>query len=86
MNDTTKKVALATVEHKPGALRLDLYPLLVYAPKQWGEGVRVASNGARATEIAETLAAAGPAEAVARHFGVTLEELGQAARYVAQNP
>lgn len=76
----------ATVLHKPGAVRLDAYPLLCYAPGQWGPGIRVASNGAEVADICAALAeSAGNAAAVADRFGVTADEVYQAARYALES-
>jgi hypothetical protein len=49
------------------------FPHLVYAPVQWGDGVRVGSNGALATTVAAA-AVAMPIEAAARHSRVTPRE------------
>jgi uncharacterized protein (DUF433 family) len=73
----------ATVLNKPGAVTLDDYPLLCYAPAQWGPGVRVASNGVEVAAVADALAGGRPAEAVASQFGVTPEEAAEAGRYAS---
>ena len=49
------------------------YPHLVYAPAQWGDGVRCGSNGAFATDVAED-AARMPIERVAKIHSITLRE------------
>jgi hypothetical protein len=59
------------------------YPHLTYAPSQWGEGVRCASNGIPVSQIAEEcgdhlgfnlLTAAGA-------YGISIDELFQALKY-----
>jgi hypothetical protein len=59
------------------------YPHLTYAPGQWGEGVRVASNGIPIAQIAEEcgdhlgfniLTAAGA-------YGISIDELFEALKY-----
>jgi hypothetical protein len=60
------------------------YPHLVYAPAQWGEGVRVASNGAHADRIGSGVAEH-PLPHVALVSGVTLEEALDCYRYAFDN-
>jgi hypothetical protein len=60
------------------------YPHLVYAPAQWGEGVRIASNGAKASYVAVSVADGPITRAAARH-GVSLEEALDAFKYVREN-
>ena len=47
------------------------YPHLVYAPAQWGEGVRTEINGTRVAAVA-SMAALQCRSATAQTFGVTL--------------
>lgn len=60
------------------------YPHLVYAPAQWGEGVRCGSNGIRATAVADT-AQHDPIEQVAADYGVSLHEVVDSLRYARAN-
>ncbi len=68
------------------------YPHLVYAPLQWGEGVRVASNGASVQEIAEWAnGASADAELVyivdeiAKRFSIAWKELFESLLYARAN-
>jgi hypothetical protein len=56
------------------------YPHLTYAPGQWGDGVRVASNGKAVWEIAET-AQSVPIERTADMYGVSVMEAAEAFSY-----
>jgi hypothetical protein len=56
------------------------FPHLTHAPRQWGEGVRVASNGAPAAHVAASVAD-GPIARAAKRHGVSLEEALDAYRY-----
>jgi hypothetical protein len=71
----------ALVTHRDGSLRLDDFPELAYSPKQWGEGVRVASNGAPVEMIAADLADS-TAEEVAREYEVSVEAVAQAVAFL----
>jgi hypothetical protein len=63
------------------------YPRLTHAPAQWGEGVRVASNGKPADEIARACEAEVQHLAdVAVHYDITLAELFDALRWVLDHP
>lgn len=67
------------VAHKPGAPRLDGFPLLAHAPAQWGPGVRTEDNG---TPVAHIVAAhAGDFAATAARFGTTEQHVRQAIAY-----
>ncbi len=78
----------ASVEHRPGAIRLDGFPLLTHAPEQWGEGVRTEDNGTpvdaifaayhRAPEIDQF-------ESIAVRFGTTEAHVRQAVAYTIAN-
>jgi hypothetical protein len=61
---------------------LTRYPRLTHAPDQWGEGVRVASNGAAVAEIALTCEEQLSDLAIAAgHYQITLAELFDALLY-----
>ena len=67
-----------------GDMDLRAYPLLAYAPRQWGPGVRVASNGEDVTELAVKAQVLGIVSMLERHAAdsnVTLAELFDAIRY-----
>lgn len=85
IQDIIKSVAVtgsATVLHKPGAVRLDDYPLLVFAPIQWGQGVRTENNGTPVADIAVAFAEVGGTyAAMAERFGVTEDHVHQALKY-----
>jgi hypothetical protein len=69
----------AQVTHKPGALRLDGFPLLVHSPAQWGPGVRTEDNGTPVESIAA--AHAGDFAATATKFGTSEKHVRQAVAY-----
>jgi hypothetical protein len=71
----------AQVTHLDGSLRLDDFPELVYAPEQWGEGVRVASNGVLAEELVADLANS-TAGVVAKEHEVSIEAVAQAVAFL----
>ena len=56
------------------------FPHLVYAPNQWGDGVRCGSNGACAQHVA-AMAAEFPIEEAAEEYGVSLAEALDALRW-----
>jgi hypothetical protein len=60
------------------------YPHLVYAPAQWGQGVRVASNGAAIAPIA-ACAAERPIEYAATIYGISPTAVLDALRYARAN-
>ena len=60
------------------------YPHLVYAPAQWGPGVRVASNGADVQRVAWATADY-PIERVTDEYGVSFNEATEALRYARAN-
>jgi hypothetical protein len=73
----------------PGVVDLTGYPNLTYAPSQWGDGVRVASNGYRVEEIARAADDEGLVDGcrlVARRFGLSSSELYDALRYAHDHP
>jgi hypothetical protein len=58
------------------------YPHLTYAPAQWGEGVRIASNGINAAAlVVEGAMILNAIDDFAAQNGVTLAELFDAIRY-----
>jgi hypothetical protein len=63
-----------------GSVDLTGIPHLVYAPAQWGEGVRCGSNGALAIDVAED-AAKMPIERAAAIHSVSVQEALDALRY-----
>lgn len=85
------------VVHKPGAVRLDGYPLLVYAPLQdshnhpdfakphdptvHGPTIRVENNGTPVSVICQELAVNPDVEAVAAKYSTTAEHVRQAHDY-----
>jgi hypothetical protein len=69
------------VLHKPGAIRLDNYPLLVYAPTQWGEGIRTEDVGASVEDICLALSEGQGVHDVAKRFETTPAHVVQAAVY-----
>jgi hypothetical protein len=80
---SVKVTGSATVLHKPGAARLDRWPLLVHAPSQWGPGIRCECNGATVEDIAVECAANPDLDSVAAKFGVTADHVSQALDYAA---
>lgn len=85
--DLSKLVTVAgsaSVLHKPGAVRLDDYPKLVFAPTAYGPGIRTEDHGVKVEDIANAFAEmSGNAEIVAERFGTTLEHVADAVRYAA---
>ncbi len=76
------------VEKPADAIDLTGYPKLTYAPFQYGEGVRVASNGVLVNEVAN--AAIGSSlthgiEQLARQFDLTWDELFDSLLYARAN-
>jgi uncharacterized protein (DUF433 family) len=81
--DKVKLVATAEVLHKPGVNKLTGYPHLVYAPAQYGPGVRTENNGTPVADIAAEISVNPDVDAVAAKFGVTVEHVHDALRYAA---
>ncbi len=67
--------------HKPGAVRLDGYPHLVYAPIFHGPGIRTEDKGVKVEDIAAEFAVNPSYEGVAAKFGTTAEHVADAIRY-----
>jgi hypothetical protein len=73
------------VLNKPGAVKLDGFPRLAYAPGQWGPGVRTEDKGVPVAEIATAFAtASGNPGAVAKQFNTTEAHVMDAVRYAEQ--
>jgi hypothetical protein len=63
------------------------YPRLTIAPAQWGEGVRVASNGKAVDEIARACGhEVKHLVDVAAHYQINMAELFDALRWVLDHP
>jgi hypothetical protein len=75
-----------SVTAKPGAFKLDhvKYPLLVYAPLQWGPGIRTEDNGTLVHDIAVASSTVTDYDALARQFGTTGEHVRQAIAYALE--
>jgi uncharacterized protein (DUF433 family) len=76
-----KVAGTASALHKPGAVRLDGYPLLVHAPRQWGDGVRTENNGTPVADVCAAVAEEPDLERLADRFGITTDHVEQALRY-----
>lgn len=73
----------ASCTRPPAAIDLSDYPCLTIAPEQYGPGVRTATNGVLAFEIADSYARSGDLAAVAAQFGIDPETLMQAVLWAA---
>jgi hypothetical protein len=85
--DLTKLVkvqATANVLHKPGAVRLDGYPCLCFAPKQHGDGVRTEDNGTLVADIATAACETPDYEQLAKRFKTSPAHISDAIRYAAE--
>lgn len=69
------------VAHADGVVRTDGFSLLVYAPAQWGEGVRTEDNGTPVAAIVAASADDPDRESLARRFGTTVAHVKQALAY-----
>ena len=69
---------------RPGSISLDAYPLLTFAPEQYGKGIRIEDNGTTVAEIAEAFAVQPDAAAVAQKFATTADHDRQAIDYAVQ--
>jgi len=72
------------VTHKPGAVRLDAYPLLAYAPAQHGPGIRTEDKGIPVADIVAKVAELPSFDALAAHFGTTADHVAQALAYAVE--
>jgi uncharacterized protein (DUF433 family) len=79
-------IAHATAEHREGAVRLDGFPLLAYAPDQHGPGVRTEDKGVLVSEIVAASADQPDHAALAARFGTTADHVKQALAYALFNP
>jgi uncharacterized protein (DUF433 family) len=78
---TLKISGTAEVLHKPGAVKLDGFPLLAYAPAQHGPGVRTEDVGASVADIATEYAVNPSVGAVAAKYGTTEAHVVDALKY-----
>ena len=70
--------------HSDRAVDLARYPNLTYAPAQWGDGVRTATQGTPVAEIAKAVQESGLMHAIdvaAASAAIPLDELLDAIRY-----
>jgi hypothetical protein len=74
----------ATCLHKPGVELLAGYPLLVFAPLQYGPGIRTENNGTPVSAIVDELAMGLSYEAVAEKYGVSPAHIEDAVRYATK--
>lgn len=74
----------ATALHKPGAVRLDGYPLLTYAPRQHGDRICTEDNGTPVEKIASAAAETPDYEALAKKFKTTPDHVSDAIRYAVE--
>ena len=82
---TVKVKGTVEVLHKPGAVKLDGFPGLCYAPGQWGPGIRTENNGTPVADIATAYSEmSGNTDAVAAKFGVTVDHVVDAVKYAMQ--
>jgi len=74
------------VTAKPGAIKLDhvKYPLLVYAPLQWGPGIRTEDVGALVYDIAVASSTVIDYDVLAAKFATTGEHIRQAIAYALE--
>ena len=72
---------VASVTHKPGAIQLGAFPLLVYAPAQHGPGIRL-DNGESVEEIFKAAKAGKTLADLSRQFKTTELHIKQAIAYV----
>lgn len=76
-----KVTGQARVLHKPGAVRLDDYPRLVYALAQWGPGVRTEDKGVPVEDIARAVAGGASLDEAVAQFGTTPDHVADAVKY-----
>lgn len=74
----------ATCLHKPGVELLDGYPHLVFAPLQYGPGIRTENNGTPVADLVNDLALGLSYDAVAEKHGVTHAHIEDAVRYATK--
>lgn len=73
----------ASVLHRPGAIRLDGYTLLVHAPDQHGPGIRTEDNGTHVADLCAALAETPNLEVVAKRFNTSSSHVEQALAYAS---
>jgi hypothetical protein len=66
---------------RPNAIKLDAYPLLVFAPEQYGKGIRTEDNGTPVSDIAIAYSVNANAEAIAAQFATGVGHVLQAIQY-----
>jgi uncharacterized protein (DUF433 family) len=76
-----KIVGTADCVARPGSVRLDEFPLLVFAPEQFGLGIRTEDKGVSVAQIAEAFAVNPNANAIAAQFATTVDHIADAIRY-----
>ena len=79
--EDVKVTGTAAVLHAPGAVRLDDYPHLVFAPLQHGPGIRTEDNGTAVADIAAAAAETPDYAALAARFRTTADHVADAIRY-----
>jgi hypothetical protein len=66
---------------RPGSVRLDDYPLLTFAPEQYGKGIRTEDNGTTVAAIAEAFALNPNIYAIATQFATSVNHVADAIKY-----
>jgi len=66
---------------RPGSVSLDAYPLLTFAPEQYGKGIRTEDKGVSVAEIAEAFAVNPNIYAIATQFATTVNHVADAIKY-----
>jgi hypothetical protein len=83
--ESVKLAGSAEVLHRPGAVRLDEFPGLVFAPAQHGPGIRTEDSGASVEAICMAAAVATEQgqdlDAIADRFRTSPEYVRQAIEY-----
>jgi hypothetical protein len=72
---------VATTTHPPGAVRLDGFPRLAHAPKQWGEGIRTDDNGTPIVDLIAAVLAGQTFKGAAARFNTTADHAREAFAY-----
>jgi hypothetical protein len=79
--ERSKAAATFLVTHKPGATRLDGFPLLVYSPINHGPEVATEDNQTPVSTICAAAAETPDLERLAAMFKTTVEHVRQALAY-----
>jgi len=66
---------------RPGAVSLDAFPLLAFAPEQYGAGIRTEDKGVSVADIATAYATNPDANAIAAQFATSAAHIADAIRY-----